>query len=231
MKQPSNLKELQAFAGLTCWCKKWIPRYSEKMSPIYEAMKIVPGQKVTWSLDCNTAWETIKEAICSKPVLAVPTFSEKHPLTIYCDASSRFYAACLTQKDDHGVERPIAFWSKKTNTSQQAFCSADAEAQCLVLSCQEFHKYISHRKFVVRTDARASKSLLGFGQQLNARRQRWAMVLSQYQMEIEYIPGKDLFIDGLSRQESGDQEMKGNSGNLVTEEKVHVVYKKGMPRF
>ena len=52
----------------------------------------------------------LKAALANAPVLVTPDFTR--PFIILSDASKHFIGAVLAQRDQHGIERPIAYMSR-----------------------------------------------------------------------------------------------------------------------
>ena len=49
------------------------PGYGEKTAPLHRLIK--KGVAFDWSPECKQAFETLKEDLCSPPVLAFPDFT------------------------------------------------------------------------------------------------------------------------------------------------------------
>nr|GFB08897.1 putative reverse transcriptase domain-containing protein [Tanacetum cinerariifolium] len=99
--------------------------------------KTQKNKKFEWGMEEEEAFQTLKQKLCSAPILALPEGTEN--LIIYCDASLKDYEAVLMQRE------------KK---------------------------------------------------ELNMRQRRWIELLSDYDCEIRYHPGKgNLVADTLSRKD------------------------------
>lgn len=66
-----------------------------------------------WTPDSEVAFQNLKQAMVSSPVLALPDFTK--PFIVETDASSKGLGAVLLQDS-----RPIAFLSKALNPKQQS---------------------------------------------------------------------------------------------------------------
>ncbi|KAF7838894.1 Ty3/gypsy retrotransposon protein [Senna tora] len=85
--------------------------------------------KFHWSDEATTAFNALKTAVTSAPVLVLPDFSK--PFTIETDASGLGIGAVLSQEG-----RPIAFFSKKmSNRMQQRYAYAHEIRRALSRSC------------------------------------------------------------------------------------------------
>ncbi|GKA60289.1 putative reverse transcriptase domain-containing protein [Tanacetum coccineum] len=105
----------------------------------------------------ETAFQTLKQKLCSAPILALPEGSEN--FIVYCDASHKGLGAVLMQK-----EKVIAYASRQLKIHEK--------------------NYTTH-----------------IGKELNMRQRRWLELLSDYDCELRYHPGKaNVVADALSRK-------------------------------
>lgn len=88
--------------GLAEFYRRFIRRYATIAAPLVKATTIEPFQ---WTPFTQTAFETLKQALTSAPVLALPDF--RLPFTVETDASAIGMGAILSQQG-----HPIAFFSK-----------------------------------------------------------------------------------------------------------------------
>jgi hypothetical protein len=79
--------------------------------------------KFQWTDDCEAAFQYLKTALTTAPILALPDFNREFILTT--DASKFAISFILSQKDNKGRERVIEYASsstryKKTTSSLHA---------------------------------------------------------------------------------------------------------------
>ena len=108
----------------------------------------------------------------------------------------------LSQYDEEGVLRPCAYFSKKNNAHECNYEIHDKELLAVVRCLEEWDAELrSVKKFKVITDHKNLEYFMK-PKMLNERQIRWAALLSRFNMEILYRPGKqNVRADALSRRE------------------------------
>ena len=94
--------------------RQYISNFSHIASPLTQLIK--KNVKFIWDHSCHTAFEILKEKLCSAPGLAFPKPEMQYILDK--DASDVGIGSVLSQVQD-GHERVIAYASKKLNAQQQ----------------------------------------------------------------------------------------------------------------
>lgn len=138
------------------------------------------------------AFQALKEAMVSTPVLALPRFDE--PSTVETDASDVGLGAILMQ---HG--HPIAFISKAMSEKNKNLSIYEKEFLALILAVEKWRPYLQRSEFVIKTD---HKSLIFLeNQRLQSDLQKKAMTkLMGLQFKIVYKKCKENIVaDALSR--------------------------------
>jgi hypothetical protein len=70
---PTNLKELRGFLGLTGYYRKFIAHYAVLSQPLSNLLK--KGVLFVWTPASETAFQVLKQALMTAPVLALLNFS------------------------------------------------------------------------------------------------------------------------------------------------------------
>lgn len=107
--------------------------------------------------------------------------------------------AVLSQLDEDGVEKPIAFMSHKINRAQRNYTITELECLAVVMAVKKFRPYIEGQEFKVVTDHASLKWLMG-QRDLSGRLARWSLKLQSFNFTIEHRKGRENVVpDTLSR--------------------------------
>jgi transposase InsO family protein len=145
-KQPQNVKELRSFLGMTGYYRKFIKGYGVISRTLTDMLK--KGAPYFWNSDREEAFQALKQALVSTPVLALPDFSKT--FVIETDACSRGVGAVLLQNG-----HPLAFISKALGPRHLGLSTYEKECLAILLAIDKWRSYLQHGEFVIRTDQRS----------------------------------------------------------------------------
>jgi predicted aspartyl protease/transposase InsO family protein len=196
---PSTKVELQAFLGLANYYRRFIHNFSAIVAPLTDATR---GDKKAfkWGGPQDLAFEAIKEAFTSAPVLRLP--DPEKPFTVTTDASNFGIGGVLEQEWEDGAH-PVAYISRKLNDAERNYPTHDREFLAIVYVVKELRCYLHGSAFVIRTDHHPLR-YLNTQPHLSKRQVRWLDALAEYDYEIKYLAGKwNVLADALSRRSAG----------------------------
>lgn len=100
---PRSPTDVRAFLGLCSYYTRFVHKYAFIAHPLHRlTQKHVPFE---WTEECSTAFQTLKDALTSPPIMAFPNFHQ--PFILSTDASNYAVGAVLSQIQN-GKERVIA---------------------------------------------------------------------------------------------------------------------------
>ncbi|KAF7143242.1 hypothetical protein RHSIM_Rhsim05G0156800 [Rhododendron simsii] len=140
---PTKVLELRSFLGLANYYRKFIHNYSKKAAPLTELLK--KDQTWQWEAGCQEAFEKLKVAVASEPVLRLPDF--ELPFEVHTDASDKAIGGVLVQEGHH-----VAFESRKLNDAEKRYSAHEKEMTVVVHCLQTWRVYLLGTKFLVLTD-------------------------------------------------------------------------------
>ncbi|GFW38828.1 retrovirus-related Pol polyprotein from transposon 297 [Trichonephila clavipes] len=197
MKPPKNNREVSKSLGMAGWYQKFIPHYADICEPLYRLKK--KGAKFNWSTEAQDAFSKVKRALTEVPVLQLPNFKEQ--LNLFTDASGVGIGAMLNQN-----HRPIAFASRTLNKAERNYTVTERECLAVIWALNKFKTYFGSLPVKVITDHAALTKLTN-GKNLSSRMIRWALNLSEFNIEWEHQPGaQNVVADVLSRNPVGNMD-------------------------
>ena len=202
---PDTVLELQRWLGAVNYYSSFIPHFADITAPLTDLLKAIPDKvsrkskaKLNWLLVHQNSFEAIRAALASPPLLRL--FDPVLPCKVSVDASKVAVGGVLEQ-EEHGVWRPVAFYSRKLSPAEQRYTTREREClavkQCLVV----WRHYLLGAPFVVKSDHESLKWLRTQDvATLSDRLLRWVEFFSLFDFDQGYIPGElNVLPDHLSR--------------------------------
>ncbi|GJR26489.1 putative reverse transcriptase domain-containing protein [Tanacetum coccineum] len=189
---PKTPTEIRQFLGLAGYYRRFIEGFSKIAKP----MTKLTQKKVAfeWGDKQEAAFQTLKNKLCSAPILALPQGAEN--FIVYCDASHKGLGAVLMQN-----EKVIAYASRQLKIHEKNYTTHDLELGAVVFALKIWRHYLYGTKCTVFTDHKSLQHILD-QKELNMRQRRWLELLSDYHCEIRYHLGKaNVVTNALSRKE------------------------------
>ncbi|GJV14613.1 putative reverse transcriptase domain-containing protein [Tanacetum coccineum] len=145
------------------------------------------------------------------------TIKNRYPLPRIDELVDQLQGACCCLQDissapDTSVERPrirktedrskvIAYASRQLKIHENNYTTHDLELGAVVFALKIWRHYLYGTKSVIYTDHKSLQYIFD-QKELNMRQRRWIELLSDYECEIKYHPGKaNVVADALSRKE------------------------------
>ena len=204
---PKTVTDVRSFLGLAGFYRRYVKDFSLIARPLHKLydlenhkdekgrrLKGVPiGER--WSDECQEAFEKLKSALTSTPVLAFADFEKEFAVEV--DASGVGLGAVLSQDG-----RPVAYASRTlTPAERKAKRYSSRKLELLALKwavTEKFRSYLLGRHFQVITDHNPLRHLAT--SKLGATEQRWVGELEVFDFTTTYRCGRsNANADALSR--------------------------------
>ena len=180
MPVPTTKKELQSFLGSTGYYRKVVEGYSTIAACLSNLTRKKLPEKLKWTSEHQQAFERLKTALVTAPVLATPQLDR--PFILSTDASGQGIGAVLEQ-ESKGEVHPVAYYSRKLSDREKKWGITELEALALHQGVRHFSVYLLGNVTKVYTDHKAliyMEKMKGATPRIN----RWLMELQQFQLEI-----------------------------------------------
>jgi ribonuclease HI len=190
-EQPLNVTDVRSFLGMAGYYRRFIENFSKIAKPMAELPK--NNTKFEWSEACEKSFQELKKRLNTAPVLTLPDI--KKDFVVYYDASKQGLGCVLMQEG-----KVVAYASRQLKKHEENYPTHDLELAAVVHALKIWRHYLMGNKCELFTD---HKSLKYFFTQteLNMRQRRWLELIKDYDVEINYHPGKaNVVADALSQK-------------------------------
>ncbi|GJZ78754.1 reverse transcriptase domain-containing protein [Tanacetum coccineum] len=124
-ESPKTPTEIHQFLGLVGYYQRFIEGFSKIAKPLTKLTQ--KSVKFNWGEKEETAFQTLKQKLCSAPILALPEGSEN--FVVYYDTSHKGLGAVLMQK-----EKVIAYASHQLKIHEKNYTTHDLELGVVVFA-------------------------------------------------------------------------------------------------
>ncbi|KAI0994170.1 hypothetical protein K3495_g14012 [Podosphaera aphanis] len=197
-QSPKDVKGVRSFLGFANFYRNFIDKFADLTAPLHELTK--SNTPFRWGIEQNHSFETLKEKFSSAPVLSM--WNEERVTVLEPDASGWASGGCLSQYDERGNLRPIAYHSKKLSPAECNYLIHDKELLAIIRCLIEWRGELIglQKPFVILTDHKNLEYFMT-NRKLTERQIRWSELLSQYNFQLKFRPGsKACRPDALSRR-------------------------------
>jgi hypothetical protein len=155
------------------------------------------GKEIEWGVACQTCFEELKTRLKTRliiaPMMIMPDIHKG--FDVYCDAS-RLGLGCVLMQDG----KVVAYASRQLSKHEQNYPTHDLELATVVHALKIWRHYVIRNKCQIFTDHKSLKYILT-QRGLNPRQCRWLELAKDYDLDIQYHPGKaNIVADALSRK-------------------------------
>ena len=189
--EPVDVTQVRQFLGLTNYFRKFIKDYSTLAAPLNDLTRKDTNFRDEWNDTHRTAFQQLKDALTSAPVLILPDFTK--PFELVSDASLLGTGAILFQEG-----QVVAYTSRKFTSAEKNYTTTEQEMLGIVTALEEWRCYLGASPLTLVTD---HNPLTYFETkvQLSRRLARWAEFMAQFSYKWEYRAGRNNVADPISR--------------------------------
>ena len=183
LPEPNTKRAVRSLIAMFRYYHSSIPYFSEIVLPLIELTKKRQSSSFVLNDEQRQSFLNLKEALTNATKLYSPKYDRS--FIVHSDASESTVAACLSQLDDMGVERPIAFVSKKLSDSQRKWSVIEKEAFAIVYALKQFDYFIYGSEVKLYTDHNPLTYLVNSAPK-SAKLTRWSLGLQRWNVNLEY---------------------------------------------
>ncbi|KAL4323589.1 hypothetical protein GQ457_11G020340 [Hibiscus cannabinus] len=210
---PKNVQEVRSFLGLAGYYRRFVKGFSIIAAPLTKLLQ--KGVPFEWTEERQSSFEQLKAFLTEAPVLTQPESGKDY--VVFSDASLNGLGCVLMQEG-----KVVAYASRQLKPQERNYPTHDLELAIVIFALKIWRHYLYGEKCYIYTDHKSLKYLLT-QKELNLRQRRWLELLKDYDLVIDYHPGKDNVVaDALSRKSISDLRalfarisLVGNGGLLA----------------
>src|SRR5258707_2658616 len=136
--QPQNVTDVRSFLGFTSFYRRFIQAFGDIAKPLNALL--TKDSKCHWDGVEADAFEALKHALCSQPVLVMP--DETRSYLVEADSSGYATGAVLSQMRDDDKWHPVAFISKGLSPAEHNYDIYDKEMLAIIRALEQWCHYL-----------------------------------------------------------------------------------------
>ncbi|OMO65975.1 reverse transcriptase [Corchorus capsularis] len=192
-ESPRTVTEIRSFLGLAGYYRRFVEGFSLIAAPLTRLTR--KGVPFEWDDKCEKSFQELKQRLVSAPILTLPTSGRGY--VVYSNASQEDLGCVLMQDD-----KVIAYAYRQLKKHEENYPTHDLELAVVVFALKIWRHYLYGAQRQVFTDHKSLKYLMT-QKELNLRQRRWLELIKDYDLVIDYHPGKtNVVTDALSRKSS-----------------------------
>jgi hypothetical protein len=185
LEKPTQLRDVQKFAGCLASLSRFVSRLGEKAMPLYQLMK--KTEHFVWSQRADDAFNDLKRTLSTAPILAAPT--PREPMPLYIAATPCIIRVVIVvQRTEEGkelpVQRPVYYLSEVLTLSKQNYPHYQKVAYGVYMVAKKLKHYFEEHPITVVSTTPLSE-IIGC-KDASGRMAKWAIELMAH--TIQYKP-------------------------------------------
>jgi transposase InsO family protein len=187
---PCNVTDVRRFLGFVGYYRRFIRNYAGIAAPLTDLTK--SNRPWSWTLCEQRAFNDLKKALLSEPVLAAP--DDEKPYDVKVDAGP-FAIGGVLEQDGH----PVAYEYHRLSEAESKYSQYEREFLAALICLRKWKHYIEGRTVRLHTDNSGLVQLLKQQKDPHHRIARWLDEFSLYSPDIIHVAGKVNVADAPSR--------------------------------
>jgi hypothetical protein len=188
---PTTASEIKSFLGLAGYYHRFIKDFSKIAKPMTNLLE--KNKAFEWTAECEASFEELRKHLTSTSVLILSDLTKK--FDIYCDASCQRLECVLMQEG-----QVVCYASQQLRKHEENYPTHDFELAAEVHALKICRHYLIGHRCEIYSDHKSLKYIFTQND-LNLRQHRWLELIKDYDLKINYHPGKaNVVADALSRK-------------------------------
>jgi hypothetical protein len=168
-----------------------IEGFSKISKPVTELLE--KDKKFEWTPACKANFQELKKRLMTAPILVMPDMEKS--FSIYCDTSSQGLGCVLIQDG-----RVVAYATRQLRKHEVNYPTQDLDLPDVVHALKIWRHCLMGKRCELYTNHKRLKYIFTQSN-LNLRQRRWLELIKDYDLGINYHPGKaNVVADALSRR-------------------------------
>ena len=163
--------------------RRFVPDFARIAAPLHALTQ--KNVEFKWSEACMIAFQRLKEARITAPILSYPKFGPGVEFVLETDASGVGLDAVLSQLQDDGQLHPVVYASRSL---EKNYGISELETLGLVWAAHHFPPYILRHHTTGNADHSACLSLLHRARP-SGKLAWWALAIQELDLTIRHLSG------------------------------------------
>ena len=122
---PRSVQEVHSILDMGNYYCRFVKDFSQRVQP--SVALTMKNNQFKWSLECQTAFDDIKQGLTGPDIMAFPTDDDLYIMD--CDAADDSIGCVLSQKQSN-EEQVIAYDSQTLGKLERNYCTTDQRTAC-----------------------------------------------------------------------------------------------------
>jgi hypothetical protein len=216
---PQTVKDVRSFLGFCNFYRAFVKNFSHQTRPLNDLTQKL--NKWTWGEKEQNAFDSLKNACTSYPVLRTPDWTKLFILETDTSgiALGLSLGAVIAQEHEDGIH-PIVFFSRSLLEAERNYDAHDLELAGVIFGFKNGRSYFlgAQHPIRVRTDHKNLQYFRG-PHKVTGRHARWLKFLQDFEYLLTHIPGNtNTVADRLSRRKDLNKGVDTTTHTLLPDE-------------